>query len=161
MHVNKTRIFRSVVVLSALLAVGACSRTTGFSANQNLATATLPAATAPGQTLVPGVTTQAARQSTDAAQFIDVQAFALLSENERSEAASAQFYALQFGRPGAPRRWSGDNGATGKITVGPFVRVNSLDCREFVHEVTVGEEELSQSGTSCREADGSWKVVAS
>ncbi|HHG89044.1 MAG TPA: hypothetical protein ENJ90_01015 [Devosia sp.] len=126
-----------------------------------MATATPSATAAPLQAPVPGAATQAARQSTDASQFINPLAFAKLSENERSEAASAQFYALQFGRPGAPRRWSGDNGATGKITVGPFVRVNSRDCREFVHEVTVAEEELSQSGTSCREIDGTWVVVAS
>ncbi len=161
MHVTKIKIVKSFIMLAAVFAVGACSRTVGFPANQSIATLTPPVAATPLQASVPGATTQAARQSTDASLFINAQAFAKLSENEKSEAASAQFYALQFGRPGAPRRWSGDKGATGKITVGPFVRVNSRDCREFVHEVKVGEEELSQSGTSCRDIDGTWKVVAS
>ncbi len=161
MCMNKIKVAKTAVALVALLALGACSRTAGFSQNRSIATVTPPAASTPIQAPVPGVATQAARQSTDASQFINAQAFAMLSENEKSEAASAQFYALQFGSPGAPRRWSGDNGATGKITVGPFVRVNSRDCREFVHEVMVGDEELSQSGTSCREVDGTWKVVAS
>jgi len=83
-----------------------------------------------------------------------------MSDKDRLEAASAQFFALQFGRPGAPRRWSGDSGATGKITVGPFVRVNNLDCREFVHEVTIDQTSFEKRGTACREIDGSWRVVA-
>jgi hypothetical protein len=79
---------------------------------------------------------------------------------ERSEAASAQFNALQFGRPGAPRAWQGDRGANGQVLVGPPVNVNSLYCRDFTHSVTAGGQSYSKKGMACRELDGSWGVVS-
>lgn len=94
-------------------------------------------------------------------QFLDPAAVERMSEREKSEAASAQYYALQFGRPGAPRLWSGDAGASGEVTVGPFVKVNLLDCRDFTHQVSIGNAEFPRSGTACREEGGDWAVVAS
>lgn len=158
MRLTDKKPLKILVALLALSAVSGCTR---------LATATvgeaadLPVANAAANAQTPVIATRAAQQSTDISDFVDPQSLAKMSENEKAEAASAQFYALQFGRPGAPRRWSGDKGATGKITVGPFVRVNELDCREFVHQVTIEQVERTLSGTSCRESDGSWSVVAS
>lgn len=94
-------------------------------------------------------------------QFLDPAAVDRMSEREKTEAASAQYYALQFGRPGAPRVWSGDAGATGEVTVGPFVKVNLLDCRDFTHLVKIGNAEYPRNGTACREEGGDWAVVAS
>ena len=90
--------------------------------------------------------------------FIDSAALTSLNDAARAAARDAQFYALQFGRPGAPRNWSA-GGASGQVSVGPYVRVNALDCREFTHRVTVGGQSYSRSGTACREADGTWEVV--
>lgn len=90
--------------------------------------------------------------------FIDSAALGSLNDAARSAARDAQFYALQFGRPGAPRNWSA-GGASGQVSVGPYVRVNALDCREFTHRVTVAGQTYSRSGTACREADGTWDVV--
>ncbi len=93
--------------------------------------------------------------------FLDPDAVEKMSGKEKAEAASAQYYALQFGRPGAPREWQGDVSASGEVTVGPFVRVNELDCRDFSHLVKIGDAEYPRSGTACREAGGEWAVVAS
>ena len=92
--------------------------------------------------------------------FIDPAALAKMSDKDKQEAASAQYFAMQTGRPGAPRYWSGDSGAKGAVTVGPFVRVNERDCREFQHTVTINGTDYAKSGTSCRE-DGNWLVAES
>ncbi|VAW19552.1 hypothetical protein MNBD_ALPHA12-415 [hydrothermal vent metagenome] len=153
--VNKLQIFKLIVILTAGGALAGCARIDPFVQNQ------------PGPALVqtptqqlPKAATAAARRSTNIADFISAEALAKMSAKDKREATSAQFYALQFGRPGAPRRWSGDTGATGIITVGPFVRVNNLDCRQFVHKVTIEKTAYEKSGTSCREVNGGWNVAA-
>ncbi|MDP1731777.1 MAG: hypothetical protein Q8L54_11520 [Devosia sp.] len=101
-----------------------------------------------------------AQSMTDVTSFIDPAAIGLLSPKERTEAASAQFNALQFGRPGAPRSWQGDRGASGNVTVGPYVRVNDIDCRDFTHTVSISGQSYVRKGTACRELDGRWSVVS-
>jgi surface antigen len=124
--------------------------------NSNYQTATIAPMTPP-----PAQQVASAQAMTDVTAFIDPAAIRLLSERERTEASAAQFNALQFGRAGAPRAWSGDRGASGQVVVGPPVNVNSLYCREFTHSVTAGGQAYSKRGTACREADGRWNVVAS
>jgi surface antigen len=103
---------------------------------------------------------QTARLTTSIANgFVDPSALSQMSAKDSNEANSAQFYALQFGRPGAPRQWAGDNGTTGSVAVGPYVRVNNLDCREFTHTVKIGGSEFVRKGTACREQNGNWNVV--
>src|SRR5690606_30447195 len=97
-----------------------------------------PPITAPGGfSTTPQNRSQGTVASTDVANYVSPQAIRLMSDRERQEAGSAQFYALQFGRPGAPRTWQGDVGSAGSVTVGPYVRVNNLDCRDFTHTVTI------------------------
>ena len=93
--------------------------------------------------------------------FIDEGAIKLLSERERTESRNAQFYALQFGRAGAPRAWAGDRGASGEVVVGPPVIVNSLYCRNFTHRVSVGGQNFTTNGTACRDEEGLWSAVTS
>ncbi len=105
-------------------------------------------------------TVQTARLTTSIANgFVDPAALALMSAKDSTEANSAQFYALQFGRPGAPRQWAGDRGTTGSVAVGPYVRVNNLDCRDFTHTVKVNGTDYVRKGTACREQNGNWNVV--
>lgn len=123
-----------------------------------------PVATQPVvvQPLVPtsAQTVQQARLTTSIANgFVDPAALARMSAKDSSEANSAQFYALQFGRPGAPRQWAGDSGTTGSVAVGPYVRVNNLDCRDFTHTVKIGGTDYVRKGTACREQNGNWSVV--
>ncbi len=91
--------------------------------------------------------------------FSDPGALGLLNDRSRTEASTAQYNALQFGRPGAPRAWQGDSGTSGNVVVGPFVRVNAIDCRDFTHTIKSGGAEFARKGTACREADGSWDVI--
>ena len=93
--------------------------------------------------------------------FVDDGALKLLSAHERSASTKAQFYALQFGRTGAPRMWTGDRGASGEVVVGPPVMVNSLYCRNFTHKVTVNDQSFVTNGTACRDEDGQWSAVVS
>jgi len=108
----------------------------------------------------PAQTTQLALATTSVANgFVDSAALALMTAKDSAEANSAQFYALQFGRPGAPRQWAGDKGTTGSVAVGPYVRVNNLDCRDFTHTVKSGGKDYVKKGTACREQNGNWAVV--
>lgn len=101
---------------------------------------------------------QQARLAAGDFSYIDSAALNRLDPAARSAATDAQFYALQFGRPGAPRNWNA-GGASGSVSVGPYVTVNNLDCREFSHRVTLGGETFTRAGTACRETDGAWNVA--
>ncbi len=105
-------------------------------------------------------TVQTARLTTSISNgFVDPAAVSLMTAKDSNEANSAQFYALQFGRPGAPRQWAGDRGTTGSVSVGPYVRVNNLDCRDFTHTVKINGADYVRKGTACREQNGNWNVV--
>ncbi|MGV3650874.1 MAG: RT0821/Lpp0805 family surface protein [Devosia sp.] len=105
------------------------------------------------------VATASAAASTDVASFIDPAALPLMSSAAQANARNAQYNALQFGRPGAPRSWTADGGVSGQVSVGPFVRVNSIDCRDFTHVVKSSSSEYTRRGTACRETDGTWSVT--
>ena len=108
----------------------------------------------------PAQTTQQALLTTSVSNgFVDPAALAIMTAKDSAEANSAQFYALQFGRPGAPRQWAGDKGTTGTVAVGPYVRVNNLDCRDFTHTVKANGQDYVKKGTACREQNGNWAVV--
>lgn len=158
------QIFRAVgisLTFTVLVVLAGCSSggTTASNLGPTLAqpnpafqTAALPA---PSQQIA------SAQSLTNISAFVDPAVLGLLSEKEKSEASSAQFNALQFGRTGAPRAWQGDRGASGQVVVGPPVNVNSLYCRDFTHSVTAGGQSFSKRGMACRELDGSWSVVSS
>ncbi len=143
----------AVLLLSGCARFGGLPSTGGPSAAAGLQTQQAVAATKPG------AATPSAGSTADLGGFVDPKAVKQLSEKDKAEAASAQFYALQFGRPGAPRVWQGDSGASGKVLVGPFVRVNELDCREFSHLVEAKGQSYTRAGTACRETNGNWSVV--
>ncbi|WEK02764.1 MAG: hypothetical protein P0Y65_11145 [Candidatus Devosia phytovorans] len=108
----------------------------------------------------PAQTTQQALLTTSVSNgFVDAAALSVMTSKDSAEANSAQFYALQFGRPGAPRAWTGEAGTTGSVAVGPYVRVNNLDCRDFTHTVKAKGQDYVKKGTACREQNGNWAVV--
>lgn len=158
------QIFRASPFLAVLLLAG-CSM--GPSADTSLGPTLAQPNPALAQPMVTPASVQASTNSpastqslTDVTAYLDVTAIPLLSGKDKGEAASAQFNALTFGRPGAPRAWQGDKGTSGEVTVGPYVRVNNIDCRDFTHTVTIGGKPYPRSGTACREADGGWNVVS-
>jgi len=146
---------KAVIAISTIIAMSACARFDASLGSNSRASSPiansspLPAPSTPSTEFA----------STGILSFLPQQALTTMSEREKSEAASAQFYALQFGRVGATREWSGDSSTRGEISVGPYIKVNKLDCREFNHLVIVSGTRYSKSGTSCREQDGQWNVV--
>lgn len=151
---------RIALIAAPLLAMtlAACSST----GPSQIATAPVVVAPVTPQPLVasPAQTTQQALLTTSVSNgFVDPAALALMTAKDSAEANSAQFYALQFGRPGAPRQWAGDKGTTGTVAVGPYVRVNNLDCRDFTHTVKANGQDYVKKGTACREQTGNWAVV--
>lgn len=115
-----------------------------------------PVAVEPTQPLVVAVNAQTAG---DASAFIDAGAYAKLSAADRAEAAVAQINALKFGRAGAPRNWGKAGGASGVVTVGPFVQVNNTFCRNFTHVVTIAGAAFTRQGTACKDATDNWTVA--
>jgi len=152
----------SIIALPVIaLALAACSSTGTTRTAQAPVAAAQPVIAQP---LMPTTaqTVQTAKLTTSIANgFVDPAALALMTAKDSNEANSAQFYALQFGRPGAPRQWAGDKGTTGSVAVGPYVRVNNLDCRDFTHTVKIGGSEYVKKATACREQNGVWNVVQS
>jgi surface antigen len=147
---------RRALCLLPVLALAACAtapQVTSFTPDTGA-----PADESPLLAPAPATATANAAALTDASAFVDAGAYAQLSAKSKTEVASAQFNALQFGRVGAPRNWTGDNGQSGSITVGPYVRVNLIDCRDFTNTVAIAAQNFVKKGTACREADGSWSV---
>lgn len=155
--------FIRALPLFTILALAGCAGTgtTMVASSQPTMTPTAPTApmTAAPSVPAPSVATTTALLNTDIAAYVDAAALPLMSAKERADASTAQFYALQFGRPGAPRTWSGA-GSKGSVVVGPYVRVNNLDCRDFTHTVTVAGKDYVHKGTACREGTGNWSVAA-
>lgn len=120
---------------------------------------TAPVTITPASVPAPGAIQTAGVTMTDVTAFLDPSVIGQLSAKDKSEAASAQFNALTFGRPGAPRTWTGDKGTAGNVTVGPYVTVNNINCREFTHTVTIAGAPHARKGTACREIDGTWSVA--
>lgn len=148
---------RALFLLPAI-ALTACATAPTMSPMTATTTTLAPVNTA--ALAAPAETRAVATAMTDVSAFVDPAALGLMSAKSKTEAAGAQFNALQFGRVGAPRNWVGDNGQAGAVTVGPYVRVNLIDCRDFTHTVTIAGQQYSKKGTACREADGSWTVSA-
>jgi len=153
------QIARVLFVLPAF-ALAACATAPQVS-TFGMAPGTTAAAPADATVLqAPAQTISTAAATTDVSAFVDATAYGLLSAKSKAEVAGAQFNALQFGRVGAPRNWAGDSGQSGVVTVGPYVRVNLIDCRDFTNTVTINGQTFTKKGTACREADGSWTVTA-
>ena len=122
------------------------------------ADATLPADTAVANTPPPSQVVSSGLQNLDISAFVDPAAFRVMDDSSKSEASSAQYFALQFGRVGAARTWTGSGNVTGQVNVGPYVKVNNRDCRDFTNVVNVGAKSYTKRGTACREDTGTWTV---
>ena len=161
-----TPIYRALSV-AALLALAGCGANQSSNFNQGPMLTQTPAptdqATLPPNSTVPtgpspGAVVTTGVQNLDLTSFVDPGALKQMGDTSKSEASSAQYYALQFGRVGAARTWTGDSGVTGQVSVGPYVKVNNHDCRDFTNVVNIGSRSLTRRGTACREDDGSWAV---
>lgn len=162
-----TPMYRAVSV-AALLALAGCGANQTSSFNQGPILGATPApvdesalpptATPDTTTPAPATVVAAGVQNIDLTSFVDAGALKQMSDTSKGEASSAQYYQLQFGRVGAARAWTGDSGMTGQVNVGPYVKVNNRDCRDFTNVVNIGSRSFTHRGTACREDDGHWAV---
>jgi surface antigen len=81
---------------------------------------------------------------------------------DRNEAAKTQQQALEYNRTGQASTWSNpDSGARGTVTpVRTFQSNQGQACREYRHDVMVGDKREQVIGQACRQSDGTWKVVS-
>ncbi len=148
-------LFGAIGILAVISSAG-CTRTNPFSPTL------LPSNAAPivqPQTIIAPV--RPTVQTLEIPQFIDPISLGQLSEADKNSATNAQFYALQFGRPGAPRVWTGQNNVSGNIVVGPYVTLSGQTCRVFTHTIIIEGTSRVYEGTSCRLAGGNWVVRSS
>jgi surface antigen len=151
-------IAKLAVILGATALVAGCARMDIGTSRTTYSSSASATASAPVTTPTVSATPSDEFQSGQILAFIKPEAATMLSAKETSEAASAQYYALQFGRVGAFRTWQGDSEAKGEVTVGPYIKVNGRDCREFTHTVIIGGKRYVSTGTACRASNGEWKV---
>jgi surface antigen len=59
---------------------------------------------------------------------------------------------------GQPASWSNpDSGNSGTITPTRTYQEGGTTCREYRHDVMIGDDKEQVTGTACRQADGTWK----
>jgi len=155
------QILRFAPLFAALLLAGC----TDMGSSSDLRSQPTPIQPAPGSFIAPVavepttpiVLANNAQTAADASSFMDAGAYARLSDAERADASAAQFNALKFSRPGAPRAWGRSGGTSGAVTVGPLVKVNDTTCRNYTNVVTIAGAAFTKQGTACQDGD-SWTV---
>ena len=84
-----------------------------------------------------------------------------LDQRDRELAAQTTQNQLEHGQTGQSAEWvNPDSGHRGTVTpTRTYQSSSGQDCRDFTQTVTVDGRTETASGTACRQADGSWKVV--
>lgn len=80
-----------------------------------------------------------------------------LGQDEAEQAAQNNINALNSLGPGQSSSWSEGN-ASGSTTVNSVYTANGRTCKTFTEVIRTPEKTVSQDGTACRTADGSWQV---
>ena len=80
---------------------------------------------------------------------------AALAEDDRRRALAAEFQALEFQPVGDAVEWRGKGGSGSVSALAPF-QVGSLNCRQLVHKLTIAGENVTATGSACREPNGTW-----
>jgi surface antigen len=82
-----------------------------------------------------------------------------LSYSDQRIARDAEFRALEFGGTGQPVKWrSGSN--YGEVVPGARYRINTFDCRDYTHTISIEGKVQSARGTACRQPNGGWQTVS-
>lgn len=85
-----------------------------------------------------------------------------MDEADRMNMRAARSESLESGFTGESSGWSNpDTGNSGQVTpVRTYQNASGQYCREFQQEITIGGETEQGFGTACRQANGSWQIVA-
>src|SRR5512139_2453204 len=87
----------------------------------------------------------------------------LLDQRDKQLAAEAAARAMETAPTGKPVAWKNpDSGHSGTVTpTKTYQTANGTYCREYQTTVLIEGKQERATGTACRQADGSWRVVNS
>ncbi len=87
----------------------------------------------------------------------------VLTEEDKQQAQTAGAYALENQGPGEKTTWENpDSGHSGATAVeSTYTDSNGRQCKTFTQTVVVDGKPEEGEGTACRQADGTWTIVAS
>lgn len=87
---------------------------------------------------------------------------AKLDSNDRVALQRTTQETLETERSGVARPWRNpDSGVQGAVTADPaYQDADGRHCRPFSQTAKVGGEDSTVRGNACRNADGSWQIVA-
>ncbi len=83
-----------------------------------------------------------------------------LDKKARDIALTTEYNALERGLAGASVKWKQSDTVFGSVTPQQLFRVGAMDCRRYVHNISVGGEVRTASATACREDDGVWRPIS-
>jgi surface antigen len=144
-----------VIALLAGVSIAGCS------AGSGITTGTVPGANT-GRIVASPVATGAGQAPIGAVEggVMGADIGRSLNDSDRAVALKAEYEALEYGRSGHSMQWrSNTDDVNGTIRVGGIYQVNSLDCREYTHDIAIGGRTRVVKGTACRRPDGVWRVI--
>src|SRR5512143_3642870 len=148
----------AVVVLVAIVATGCATmeanpKTTVGAAGGGLVGGLIAAAA--------GGNPAAIAASVIGGMLIGVMVGNLLDQRDKQMAAEAAHRAMESTPTGKPVAWKNpDSGHSGTVTpTKTYQTANGTYCREYQTTVLIDGKQERATGTACRRADGSWRVV--
>ncbi|MEQ8966436.1 MAG: RT0821/Lpp0805 family surface protein [Azospirillaceae bacterium] len=92
--------------------------------------------------------------------FIGRDIGARLDDVDRLKAQQTAQRTFETAPTGSTGTWRNpDSGHYGTVTPTATYQQGSQPCRDFTQTVYVGGQEVQETGTACRQADGTWRVV--
>ncbi len=80
-----------------------------------------------------------------------------LTLNEREQAVSAEFEALEYSPAGETVKWGSQFfGNSGVVVASKTYDVGSSNCRQYVHTLQIKGKSETVNATACKEQDGTW-----
>ncbi len=80
-----------------------------------------------------------------------------LTLNERKQAVSAEFEALEYSPAGETVNWGNPFfGNSGVVVASKTYDVGSSNCRQYVHTLQIKGKSETVKATACKEQDGTW-----
>lgn len=85
-----------------------------------------------------------------------------LGETEQLAVANTFQYALENNKSGTAATWNNPDSALSGSTIPlrTFQTAEGVYCREYQQVIIIGGKKEKGYGTACRQADGSWRIVA-
>lgn len=80
-----------------------------------------------------------------------------LTLNEREQAVTAEFEALEYSPAGESVKWGSLLfGSSGAVIASKTYDVGSSNCRQYVHTLLIKGKSETVRATACKEQDGTW-----